>query len=92
MSDQRLPAGLYRGPQPAEPHVTQIAAALRRRAQRMALVGFLWLLGGLGISIASWLLAPPGGTYQVFWGAALFGVYRCIRGLYYMADPSKLLR
>lgn len=73
------------------PDVAAIAKALRKKAQRMALVGFLWLAAGLAISIGSYLAAGPGESYTVMWGAAVFGAYKCIRGLYFMADPAKLL-
>lgn len=91
MNGQQLPAGIYAGPQPSDREVAAIATALRQKAMRMALVGFLWLAGGLAVSIGSYLMADPGGTYHVFWGAALFGAYKFLRGLVYMADPAKLL-
>lgn len=92
MSGHELPASFHYRPQPSQQEVAAIAKALRQRARRMALVGFLWLAAGLGISIGSYLAAPPGGTFTVLWGAAIFGAYKCVRGLYFMADPAKLLR
>ena len=91
MNGQELPAGLYAGPRTSDQEVAAIATALRQKAQRVALVGFLWLAGGLAISIGSYAAADPGESYHVFWGAALFGAYKCIRGLFYMADPARLL-
>lgn len=96
MTGQELPAGIRFGPQPtadqaADQHVAAIAKALRQKAQKMVLVGLLWFAGGLAISIGSYVAADPGETYHVFWGAALLGAYKLIRGLYYLADPAKLL-
>lgn len=85
------PAGLYAGPQPSDQEVAAIATALRKKASRMALIGFLWLAGGLAISLGSYAAAGPGESYTVFWGAALFGAFKFLRGLYYVADPAKLL-
>lgn len=101
MNGQELPAGISFGPQvaasqaaanqTADHEVAAIAKALRQKARQMALVGLLWFAGGLAISVGSYVAAEPGETYHVFWGAALFGAYKLIRGLYYMADPGKLL-
>jgi len=92
MKGQELPAEAYAGTQPTDPEVARIAAALRQRAQRIALVGFVWLAGGVAVSLGSYAVAEPGESYSIFWGAALFGAYKFIRGLFYMADPAKLLR
>ena len=93
MSAQEVPAaGVHPTTQAVDPEIAALAQELRRRAQRIALVGFLWLAGGLGVSLGSYVAADPGETYHVFWGAAVFGAYKFIRGLYYVADPAKLLQ
>jgi hypothetical protein len=43
--------------------------------------GAFWLSLGLGITVLTYALAKPGGTYVIAWGAAISGVIAFARGL-----------
>ncbi len=62
------------------------------QASKEALKGVLWFVGALLITLITFLGAEPGGSYYIFWGAMLYGVYRLIRGLYYLANPEALIK
>jgi hypothetical protein len=42
--------------------------------------GFLWIAGGVLVSLGAYVSADPGGSYLVFWGAPLYGVLKVWRG------------
>jgi hypothetical protein len=50
-------------------------------AQGMMMKGALWCIGGLIVTLGTYTLAAPGGTYIVAWGAMLFGGIQFVRGL-----------
>jgi hypothetical protein len=59
--------------------------ALRSRARveagrRNILRGALWCVGGIVVTAGTYLLAAPGETYIVAWGAIVFGAIQFIRG------------
>lgn len=62
--------------------VEQEAAEAQRAARGYATRGIFWLIGGLAVSLFSFLAASgsDGGTYYVFWGAIIFGGIQAIRG------------
>jgi hypothetical protein len=43
--------------------------------------GALWAIGGTVVSLVTMEMAHDGGTYYVFWGAVIYGVFLFIRGL-----------
>ncbi len=53
------------------------AHACRRRM----LSGFLWCVGGLAVTSASYWFADAGGKFSVFYGAVLYGIYDFLLGL-----------
>jgi len=53
--------------------------------------GIIWFVIALAITGGTWLFALGGGTYYVFWGAMIYGVYRLIRGFWYKINPESLL-
>lgn len=68
------------------------AIALRQKAAKEAkraeaksdmLYGALWCIGGLVVTIGSFVLADAngGGRYVVTWGAVIFGAYQFFRGV-----------
>jgi hypothetical protein len=63
----------------------------KQAATRQMIWGLVWLAGGVFVSIASYYEADPGEMYGILWGAAAFGFYKFIRGLYYQANPTKFL-
>lgn len=60
--------------------VQQITEAKRKQANKDMLVGGLWCVGGLVVTIATMAAASGGGTYVVAWGAIIFGAIQFIRG------------
>lgn len=44
--------------------------------------GFLLLLVGGVVTLVTWALAEPGGSYWVMWGAMIFGGFYLLRGFY----------
>ena len=47
------------------------------------LVGGMWMLGGIGLTVAGYAMTEShGGTYMVFYGAIAYGAIRVIRGIF----------
>lgn len=44
-------------------------------------VGALFLLGGLALTIITFAAASGGGTYVLAWGPMLYGIIRIVKGL-----------
>lgn len=65
-------------------------SAIKNAARAEFVKGLLWLVGALAISGITYAAADPGGSYMLFWGAALYGGYRFLRGLYYFVNPGAL--
>jgi hypothetical protein len=74
----------------AEQFVNHIES-LRHKAQKEAykqagtkdfLWGFLFLIGGVVITLVTWAVAKPGGSYWVMWGAMAIGAFYILRGFY----------
>ena len=63
----------------------------RGAAQRAMVKGLLWFGAGVGVSAVAYAATSPGDRTPVFWGAAVFGGYQFLRGLYYYSNPMKLL-
>jgi hypothetical protein len=55
--------------------------AMASKYKRAMLFGVLWTVGGIIATVISVNVASSGGTYFVFWGAVIFGIYDFIRGL-----------
>jgi len=60
-------------------------------AHKEAVKGILWFVGAMVITFITYSAASDGGTYFVFWGAMIYGIYRLLRGLYYKFNPKALL-
>ena len=54
--------------------------------------GVIWFILALVITAGSYLFASDGGTYYIFWGAMIYGVYRLVRGFWYKLNPESLLK
>jgi hypothetical protein len=59
----------------------EIMAARRAAANRNMLVGGLWCVGGIVVTVVTLVSASGGGTYVVAWGAIIFGAIQFFRGL-----------
>jgi hypothetical protein len=56
----------------------------RTLAQKRMIFGALWFMGGMLVTLFTYLTAassPSGGTYVVAWGAIVFGALQFVRGL-----------
>ena len=57
---------------------------LSKKYRNMMVAGVLWTVGGAIATIIGYSNAadnPSGGTYYVFWGAVIFGIFDFLRGL-----------
>jgi uncharacterized membrane protein len=61
--------------------VYELASAIRRKARNSALISGAIFAAGLVLSLGTLSATRAGGTYVVFWGAIVFGLYGCIRGI-----------
>jgi hypothetical protein len=59
----------------------EFEAARRAKANRDMLVGGLWCVGGIIVTVVTLAAASGGGTYVVAWGAIIFGGIQFFRGL-----------
>ena len=56
----------------------------RAAADNKIIFGAVWCIGGILVSVISYLSAarsPYGGTYVVAWGAIVYGIWRVFQGL-----------
>ncbi len=66
----------------------------KKLAEKEMMKGLLWFGVGLAITIVTYFSAASsteGGTYYIFWGAMIYGIYRLIRGFDYKSNPNKLI-
>ena len=77
---------------PSAVYADDALKAARSAAQRATWVGLAILVVGIIITWGSYSAANPGGGFVVAWGAVVFGGYRLIKGLYYLDDPTRLLK
>src|SRR3989344_614173 len=52
--------------------------------------GFVWYLAGIIITLISLSTAEDGGSFTVFYGATIYGLFQMIKAMYYRANPEKL--
>src|SRR3989344_3475980 len=52
--------------------------------------GIIWFIIAVVVTGATWLFASEGGSYYIFGGAMIYGVYRLIRGFWYKMNPESL--
>jgi hypothetical protein len=71
--------------------IQEVAAAIRRKARNSALINGAIFVAGLVVTLGTLSAATTsGGTYFVFWGAIVFGLYGCVRAIirYVRADDE----
>jgi hypothetical protein len=66
---------------PGATNIKILPEITRQVAQKNMTVGALWCVGGLVVTIGTYLAAASGGTYFVTWGAILFGGIQLMRGI-----------
>jgi hypothetical protein len=73
----------------------EVVLEFKAKAMKSIAIGTAALLGGVGVSVAGYLLAannPNGGRYTVFYGLAIFGVITFVKGVQNFNHYSKLAR
>ncbi len=73
-------------------HASLLISEAKKAANKMMLQGAGWILVGGIITLITYSVARPGGTYYVFWGLSIYGIYQLIRGVYYYFNPSGLIK
>jgi uncharacterized membrane protein len=62
--------------------IHEVASTIRRKARNSALINGAIFAAGLVVTLGTLSSATrAGGTYFVFWGAIVFGLYGCIRAI-----------
>ncbi|MEN8583086.1 hypothetical protein ABFP37_10300 [Burkholderia sp. RS01] len=62
--------------------IQEVAFTIRRKARNSALINGAIFAAGLVVTLGTLSSATKsGGTYVVFWGAIVFGLYGCIRAI-----------
>jgi hypothetical protein len=73
----------------------EVIMELKSKAARSIAIGVASLIGGVGLSVAGYVLAannPNGGRYTVFYGLAIFGIISFVRGVQNFNHYNKLAR
>ncbi|APV45006.1 zinc-ribbon domain-containing protein [Dehalogenimonas formicexedens] len=60
----------------------EYAQAMVKASIKKMITGALWAIGGGIVTALTYSSAGDGGTYVVFWGAIIFGIYDILRGLF----------
>lgn len=69
-----------------------ILSQIRSKAAGLVVRGIIEAMIGVVITAASYNAASPGGTYTIFGGLIVFGIWNFFKGLYYLANPKALLK
>jgi curved DNA-binding protein CbpA len=69
----------------------QMLKPYRDKARNAGIVGSLWAIGGLLVTIISLALAEESGVYYIMWGAIIFGAIQAIRGFMRMSQINKVI-
>jgi len=64
----------------------------RREANKTIIIGLIWFGIGMGVTWITYsAVAETGGTYTVLYGAAIYGFYLIISGIYHRIFPRRYL-
>lgn len=63
----------------------------KKVATKKVAIGAAWAIGGGALTAITYNAASDGGTYLIFWGAIIFGIWDILRGLYWLANPQALV-
>lgn len=80
------------GPITGQPYPVDELDAARSEARRIVLVGLAILAVGVAITWGTYAAPGPGGAFFAAWGPIVFGLYRLGTGLFYLANPGRLLK
>ena len=84
--------GQFAGPAIGQADTGEALEGARGAAMRMVWVGLAFLVVGIAITVGTYVYAAPGGRYFAAYGPVLFGVIRLGQGLFYRANPARLLK
>jgi len=82
----------FSGPVVGEPNTVDELAEARSAAQRMVYIGLAILVVGIAITVGTYVAADEGGTFFAAWGAIIIGGIRMAQGIFYLANPARLLK
>jgi hypothetical protein len=85
-------AAPFGGPVAGGPDTMDELAEARSAAQRMVYIGLAILVVGIVITVWTYAAAEEGGQFTVVYGAIIIGAIRMGQGLFYLANPARLLR
>lgn len=71
----------YLGTNPSQANAIVRTYRAEKGISRMVQGGIFLLLGG-GVTVYTYVTAPPGGTYTLAWGGILFGALMVIEGFF----------
>jgi hypothetical protein len=69
----------------------QLLEGARRVAGKKIAIGLAWAVGGGILTAVTYNAASDGGSYFVFWGAILFGIWDILKGLYWLVYPQGMV-
>jgi hypothetical protein len=70
----------HQPPAPDDMPTADERRVLEARGKRRIAFGAAWLIGGLLITLITYVNAIGGGTYIIGWGPILYGIYRIYSG------------
>lgn len=65
--------------------VGAVKEAKQDQAKKNILYGALWCIGGIAITVGTYMAASDGGTYFVTYGAIVIGGFQILQGAYQYA-------
>jgi hypothetical protein len=80
------------GPITGQPYSGEELAEARSQAMRTLFGGLALFALGAVITGVTYSFAEEGGTFSVFYGLFIIGVIQAARGLFYLANPARLLK
>ena len=80
------------GPITGQPYPADELDAARSEAKRTALIGLAVVLVGIAVTMGTYVATGPGGTFVTAWGAIIFGGFQLAKGLFYLANPARLVK
>lgn len=76
-----------------EAELEPLLAQVRSKAVNLIIYGILEMIVGGGLTATSYSNASStGGTYTIFWGLVIVGIWSFIRGIYYCCNPKAMLK
>lgn len=68
----------------------EASVELPRRPGRRIISGVLWTSGGVAVTVGTYTLTAPTGTFVLAWGAVAYGLYQIGRGIVEALSTSEV--